>query len=148
MSILFRQDQVLEHRKSQVERLLLARAIGGSIISYHEVYQIFDEDKISCSSELVWQSCVWTTVEDVCSRLASREEGPLYTAMLATKERIPKPGFWDEYGLRRKKVYEQELSIALPRIERMTLEQQQAAVAYERACVYAHARKYHQTPKT
>lgn len=147
LTILFEQDQVLEHRKSQVKSLLLARALGGSVISYSEVYQIFNEDKAKCSSELIWHRCVWTTVENVCSELASREKGPLYTAMLANKERIPKEGFWDEYALRRKKVYEQKLSVALPRVERMTMEQKQAAVAYERACVYAHARKYHQASK-
>ncbi len=134
--------EVFTHRKSEVERLLLTKARANTVIKYHEVYDLFEMDKPSCASDLIWRGCVWETVEEVARQLSS-PDGAIYYAMLSNRKGVPEDVFWWYFIRSRKTEYEADTGKNLTNVESLNDAHKLEIAHYERLRVYRHVAKYH-----
>ena len=112
--------------------LLVDAAQRHGTVDYPSIYGLFD--KVSTKNE---QADVWFTFEAACAEICSTEEA-IYGALMAVKKTgLPLAGFFSNFIGERGDVYRRIAGDTHP--TKLSSEQENEIVEFERARVYAHA---------
>jgi hypothetical protein len=132
----------IPEKKDKVRNLLMSAARNKGIIKYHQMYNIFEQEKDQDISFLTWRHSVWMTVENVCKDL-STSEGAIYYSLLSNKNNTPEDEFIKIIYRYRKDEYEERLSTNLPPFANLDDFQKKSLIDFERSRVYRHVEIHH-----
>lgn len=126
---------VIKEKLSDIQDLLLERAINNSTIKYYEIYKIFEENSDDEENEIT-KNDIWDTFEKACRNIADAEEA-IYGALMSNKDDIPSDGFFDIYRHKRAEKYNEIVGDKI--IQNLTLEEMIQITNDERNTVYQHS---------
>jgi hypothetical protein len=125
---------VIREKLSDIQDLLIERAISKSTIKYYEIYKIFEEN--NGEKNEITKDDIWDTFEKACRNIAETEEA-IYGALMSNKDGIPADGFFDIYSHKRAEKYNEIVGDKI--IQNLTLEEMIQITNDERNTVYQHS---------